>query len=81
MGERIWRGNANTDEAKIGGTSPAGQFSPQGGSHYGCADMIGNVWEWCSNWFNKKEGSGHKVSDKACLIVRLCSTMYHLVTM
>ena len=38
--------NANTFEAGIGDTTPAGQFSPQGDSPYDCADMAGNVWEW-----------------------------------
>jgi formylglycine-generating enzyme required for sulfatase activity/tetratricopeptide (TPR) repeat protein len=32
-----------------GDTTPVGAYSPQGDSPYGCADMLGNVEEWCNS--------------------------------
>lgn len=69
---RIWPwGNefnpsfANTLEAKIKDTTRINRFSPYGDSPYGCTDMIGNIWEWCSDWYDKNEYTTRIQIDKA----------------
>ena len=53
---RLWPWGDDWDAARAnckpmgpGATTPVGQYSPKGDSPYGCADMAGNVWEWCSS--------------------------------
>ena len=48
----IWQGEFpvhNTCDDGYAGTAPVRSFKPNG---YGIYNMVGNAWEWCSDWFS-----------------------------
>ena len=61
QGEFPWQ---NTLEDGFEGTSPVGAFSPNA---YGLVDLIGNVWEWTTDWYAPRHP---KEEAKACCIPR-----------
>jgi sulfatase modifying factor 1 len=62
-----WQGSfptVNHNQDGYSRTSPVKAFPPNG---YGLYDMIGNVWEWTSDWFSSQHEAD---TTKACCIPR-----------
>ena len=60
-----WQGefpHQNRNEDGFARTSPVTAFPPNG---YGIYDMIGNTWEWTTDWFSQKHEAD---APKACCV-------------
>jgi formylglycine-generating enzyme required for sulfatase activity len=55
-GNEFDRDKCNTNESKIGHTTPVKKYQ-EGRSPHGCLDMAGNVLEWTDSWYDKDKNT------------------------
>jgi len=58
---KLWCSTAKSGDA--GGTKAVGSF-PLGASSYGVLDMAGNVFQWCSDWYDKDFYGSRLATDR-----------------
>jgi formylglycine-generating enzyme required for sulfatase activity len=66
------KGHRAEDDDGFFGTAPVGSF-PKGATKFGLNDMVGNVWEWTSDWYatytpeEQTNPTGAKTGDRKAI--------------